>query len=293
MHPTIMTTGLSKSSEDDTLVVMTVASELSFFPSTDGDLAYRDTGSGDLVVLLHSGYVDHRLFEDQTPALVAAGYRVVAADIRGHGWSANASEPFRWADDLAGLLQHLDAGPAVLVGVSMGGAVAGDTAIEYPELVRGAVLSGASVSDFRYTYEKTREIIAESARTLHSGDIDAWLKVFLRGMAGPFRTVDDTDPAILDRLREMALHTLAKHTPGEKDWHVPMTDTWPRVRKLDIPVLMVNGALDSPDLVADAELYAHTARKGRSVIVEGAAHFPNLEKPQEFNALLLDFLHGL
>lgn len=272
---------------------MTVASELSFFPSIDGDLAYRDTGTGDLVVLLHSGYVDHRLFEDQTPALVAAGYRVVAADIRGHGWSANASEPFRWADDLAGLLQHLDAGPAVLVGVSMGGAVAGDTAIEYPELVRGAVLSGASVSDFQYTYEKTREIVAESARTLHSGDIDAWLKVFLRGMAGPFRTVDDTDPAIMERLREMALHTLAKHTPGERNWHVPMTDTWPRVRKLDIPVLLVNGALDSPDLIADAELYAHTARKGRSVIVEGTAHFPNLEKPEEFNALLLDFLRTL
>ncbi|MFC8343201.1 alpha/beta fold hydrolase [Streptomyces sp. NPDC057280] len=272
---------------------MTAASELVRFPSTDGDLAYRDTGTGDLVVLLHSGYVDHRLFEDQTPALVEAGYRVVAADVRGHGWSANAGEPFRWADDLACLLKHLDAGPAVLVGVSMGGAIAGDTAIEYPELVRGAVLSGASVSDFEYTYDKTREIVAESARTLHSGDIEAWLNVFLRAMAGPFRTPADIDPALLDRLREMALHTIAKHTPGERDWHVPMTDTWPRVRKLAIPVLMINGALDSPDLIADAELYAHTAPQGRSVLVEGAAHFPNLEKPEEFNALLLDFLGDL
>ncbi|PWI13897.1 alpha/beta hydrolase [Streptomyces sp. Act143] len=272
---------------------MTAASDISYFPSTDGDLAYRDTGTGDLVVLLHSGYVDHRLFEDQTPALVEAGYRVVAADVRGHGWSANASEPFRWADDLACLLKHLDAGPAVLAGVSMGGAIAGDTAIEYPELVRGIVLSGASVSDFEYTYDKTREIVAESARTLHSGDIEAWLKVFLRSMAGPFREAEDTDPALQDRLREMALHTIAKHTPGERNWHVPMTDTWPRVRTLDMPVLMVNGALDSPDLIADAELYAHTARKGRSVIVEGAAHFPNLERPEEFNSLLLDFLRDL
>ncbi|MGW2517939.1 alpha/beta fold hydrolase [Streptomyces sp. NPDC001617] len=272
---------------------MTVASELSYYTSTDGDLAYRDTGSGDLVVLLHSGYVDHRVFEAQTPALVAAGYRVVAADVRGHGWSANASEPFRWADDLAGLLQHLDAGPAVLVGVSMGGAVASDTAIEYPELVRAIVLSGATTSDFQYTDPRTLEFVTESARLLHSGDIEAWLKVFLQAVAGLNRTVDDVDPAILERLSEMALHTIAKHTPGERNWHVPMTDPRPRAPKIDVPVLTVNGALDSPDLIADAERFARTVPNGRSVLVEGTSHYPNMESPEEFNALLLDFLHAL
>lgn len=288
-----MTTWLSKLEMCDTLVVMMVASELSYFASADGDLAYLDTGSGDLVVLLHSGYVDHRLFDDQIPALAAAGYRVIAPDVRGHGWSANASEPFRWADDLAGLLRHLDAGPAALVGVSMGGAIAGDTVIEYPELVRGVVLGGASVSDFRYTYDPTQKVVAASAVALNAGDVEGWLKVFLRSVAGPFRTADDIDPRLLDSLREMALHTIAKHTPGETNWHVPMAGTWPRVPKIDVPVLTVNGALDSPDLIADAELFACTVLSGRSVLVEGVSHFPNLERPEEFNGLLLDFLRGL
>lgn len=292
MHRFIMTTGLSKSPEDDTLVVMTAASELSYFASADGDIAYLDTGTGDPVVLLHAGYVDHRLFEAQTPVL-AADHRVIAVDIRGHGWTANATKPFRWADDLAGLLRHLDAGPAVLVGVSMGGAIAGDTAIEYPELVRGIVMSGASVSDFQYTHEVTRQVVAESQRTLHSGDIEGWLKVFLRSVAGPFREADETDPRILDHLREMALHTIAKHTPGERNWHVPMTDTWARVPKIDVPVLTVNGTLDSPDLLADAERFADTAQHGRSVLVEGTSHFPNLERPEEFNTIVRDFLRSL
>ncbi|MFF4056051.1 alpha/beta fold hydrolase [Streptomyces sp. NPDC001668] len=271
---------------------MIAASELSFFASADGNIAYLDTGTGDPVVLLHSGYVDHRLFEAQIPAL-AAGHRVLAVDIRGHGWTANASKPFRWADDLADLLRHLDVGPAVLVGVSMGGAVAGDTAIEYPELVRGIVLSGASVSDFEYTDEVTRKSVAESQRMLYSGDIEGWLKVFLGAVAGPFRGTGEVDPRILDHLREMALHTVAKHTVGEKNWHVPMTDTWARVPKIDVPVLTVNGTLDSPDLLADAERYAATAQNGRSVLVEGTSHFPNLEKPEEFNAIVLDFLRSL
>ncbi|NEA99153.1 alpha/beta hydrolase [Streptomyces sp. SID13726] len=271
---------------------MTAASELSFFASADGDIAYLDTGAGDLVVLLHSGYVDHRLFEAQIPAL-AARHRVVAVDIRGHGWTDNATEPFRWADDLAGLLRHLDAGPAALVGVSMGGAVAGDTAMEYPELVRGIVLSGASVSDFRYTHEWTRRVVAESTEALHTGDVEGWLKVFLGSVAGPFRRLDEIDPAVPERLREMALHTIAKHTPGEKDWHVPLTDTWARVPRIGVPVLTVNGTLDSPDLLDDAERFARTARHGRSVLVEGTSHFPNLERPEEFDALVLDFLGSL
>ncbi|MFF1306373.1 alpha/beta fold hydrolase [Streptomyces sp. NPDC058307] len=271
---------------------MTAASELSFFASADGDIAYLDTGTGDPVVLLHSGYVDHRLFQAQIPAL-AAGHRVIAVDVRGHGWTANATKPFRWADDLADLLRHLDAGPAVLVGVSMGGAIAGDMAIEYPELVRAIVLSGSSVSDFQYTHEATRKSVAESHRTLHSGDIEGWLKIFLGAVAGPFRSPDELDPRILDHLRDMALHTIAKHTPGERNWHIPMTDTWSRVPKIDVPVLTVNGTLDSPDLLADAELFAGTVRNGRSVLVEGTSHYPNLEKPEEFNAIVRDFLRAL
>ncbi|MFK4100379.1 alpha/beta fold hydrolase [Streptomyces sp. NPDC019531] len=271
---------------------MTAASELNFFASADGNIAYLDTGAGDPVVLLHAGYVDHRLFEAQTPVLAAA-HRVIAVDVRGHGWTDNATKPFRWADDLAGLLRHLDLVPAVVAGVSMGGAIAGDMAIEYPELVRGIVLSGSSVSDFQYTHEETRKVVVESHRALHSGDIEGWTKIFLGAVSGPFRSPDELDPHILNHLCEMALHTIAKHTPGERDWHVPMTDTWSRVPKIDVPVLVINGTLESPDLIADAELFAATARNGRSVLVEGTSHFPNLERPEEFNAIVLDFLRSL
>src|SRR5919109_3816147 len=148
----------------DTLVVMTAA-ELDFFASADGDLAYRDTGTGDPVVLLHSGIADHRVFDDQIQAL-AAHHRVIAPDVRGHGFSANASRPFRWADDLADLLRHLDTGPAVLVGLCMGSAVATDTALEYPELVRAVVVSGAGTSEFEFKEPQLLERVAEMARLL-------------------------------------------------------------------------------------------------------------------------------
>lgn len=271
---------------------MNGASDVRFFPSTDGDLAYLDTGSGDLVVLLHSGYVDHRLWRDQIPAL-AAEYRVVAPDVRGHGSSANATEPFRWADDLAGLLRHLDAGPAVLVGLSMGGLIATDTVLEHPELVRAVVTCGAATGDFQYTDDWTKEIQAEYARTLNAGDIEGWLDVFVRVVPGPYRGPDDVDPDIARRLREMAFNSLSKHTPGETDWHVRVTDSWSRLPKIDVPVLALNGTLEPPEMLDAAERLADAVPNGRAETLEGVGHYPNMEQPEAFNERLLDFLRGL
>ncbi|MFE4964129.1 alpha/beta fold hydrolase [Streptomyces sp. NPDC056660] len=271
---------------------MNGAADVRFFPSSDGDLAYLDTGSGDPVVLLHSGYVDHRFWAGQIPAL-AAEYRVIAPDVRGHGASANASKPFRWADDLAELLRHLDVGPAVLVGVSMGGVIATDTVLEHPELVRAVVTCGAVTGDFRYTDPWHQELQAEYARTLGAGDIEGWLDAFLRVAAGAHRDLDALDPEIPRRLGEMARHTLSKHTPGETDWHVRVTDSWPRVPKIDVPVLTINGGLEPADLLAAAERLAREVPAGRAEIVEGADHYPNLERPDVFDDLLLGFLRAL
>ncbi|MFC5638952.1 alpha/beta fold hydrolase [Streptomyces bullii] len=271
---------------------MTAAANPRFFSSADGDLAYLDTGSGDLVVLLHSGFVDHRLWHAQIPAL-ADRYRVIAPDVRGHGFSANATRPFRWADDLADLLRHLDAGPAVLVGLSMGGAIATDTVLEYPELVRAVVACGAATSEFQYTDPWYVDVQAEYARTLGAGDLEAWLTAFLSVVHGPHRGADEIDQAVPRLLREMALHTMSKHAPGEENWHVPLTDTWARVPKIDVPLLTVNGTLEPADLLGEAERLARTVRDGRSTSIEGTGHYTALEKPQVFNEILLDFLRGL
>ncbi|MFF8352164.1 alpha/beta fold hydrolase [Streptomyces chartreusis] len=274
------------------MTTATKASDLRTFASADGDLAYLDTGSGDLVVLLHSGYVDHRVWHAQIPAL-AAGHRVIALDVRGHGSSANASRPFRWADDIAALLRHLDAGPAVLVGLSMGGLIATNTVLEHPELVRAVVTCGAATGEFQYTDDWTRALQAEMARALEAADIDAWLDAFVRVLPGPERTVADVDQDSLRLIRDMARGTLAKHTPGEKDWFVPVPDTFARAAGITVPLLALNGGLEPADMLAAAERLAGTVHDGRTEVVDDVGHYPNLEKPEIFNKIVLDFLRTL
>ncbi|MEU2322174.1 alpha/beta fold hydrolase [Streptomyces althioticus] len=270
---------------------MTDVSDLRFLPSADGDLAYRDTGSGDLVVLLHSGFLDHRIWDDHVP-LLAERYRVVAPDTRGHGFSANATAPFRWADDLAALLRHLDAGPAVLVGLSMGGVIATDTVLEHPGLVRAVVTAGAVTGDFRYTDAWHRELQDTIAGALAAGDVTTWLDAFLRLVPGPGRSADDIDPDILRRVREMALHTLSKHSADEKDWLVPVTGSLDRAGEIRVPLLAVNGALEPAELHTAAERLAAAVPYGRTATLEGTGHYSALERPDAFVGVLLDFLES-
>lgn len=256
------------------------------------DLFWVDTGAGQPLVLLHGGFLDHRMWDDQIPAL-AARYRVIAPDARGHGRSSNATEPFRHTDDLAALLRHLGTGPAVLVGVSMGGSIAVDTALEHPELVSAVVVSGAGTSEPHFTDPWTTRTWAAWHAAMAAGDLDAAVEAFTLFAAGPHRTLDDLDPEVVDRLREMTRSTLSKHTPDEPDLRIPVHDTWNRAAEIDVPVIAINGAIDSPDHLGMAERLTHTVANGHAISIDGTAHHPNMERPDVFNKALDDFLHTL
>ncbi|MER5461097.1 alpha/beta hydrolase [Streptomyces sp. NPDC002668] len=262
------------------------------FESEDGPLAYRDAGprEGRPLVLLHTGFVDHTQFDNLIPDL-AQRYRVIAPDARGHGFTANASKPFRQADDLAALLRHLDLdGPAVLVGISMGALIAVDTALEYPELVRALVVSGRGLGepDLSDPWSSARHEAQQNA--LAAGDIPGWLDAFVQWMPGPSRTLADVDPEIVRHVQEMALRTLMKHGPDEPNHCVPVADVAERAKEITVPVLAINGALDAPGTVATADALIRAVPNSRTATIDGVAHYTTMEAPEAFTRILQDFL---
>jgi pimeloyl-ACP methyl ester carboxylesterase len=266
------------------------------FDTDGGPLAYLDTG-GKLppLVLLHGGFVDHRMWAAQTPVL-ARTHRVIAPDARGHGASSVARAPFRYADDVAALMRHLGTGPAVLVGLSMGGATAVDVTLEHPALVRGLVVSGVGTSETEFRDPFVLDSVAEMGRTLAEGDTGAWVEAFMRFTSGPHRTLAEVDPHVLRLLRDLAAWTIAKHEHSGVTPHhyaVPVTGTWARAAKIDVPVLAIVGGVDSDDNHRMAERLVRTVRHGRLVRVEDSAHYPSMERPDVFNAYVREFLGSL
>ena len=107
-----------------------------------GRLAVHDFGAGPAVVLLHAGIVDSWAWEPLTPFLLDAGYRVVAFDRRGTGGSTTEDLEFSNRADTIAVLDALELRQAALVGNSIGGQVALDTAIEFPARVAALVKIG-------------------------------------------------------------------------------------------------------------------------------------------------------
>jgi pimeloyl-ACP methyl ester carboxylesterase len=105
-------------------------------------LYYEEHGSGEPLVLWHGGFGAAELMAPIVPAL-AAGRRVIAVDLQGHGHTGDIDRPLRpelMADDIAALIAHLGLERADVMGYSLGGTVALRTAIQHPDRVRRLVV---------------------------------------------------------------------------------------------------------------------------------------------------------
>lgn len=108
---------------------------------SDKALHYARSGAGPLVVFLHPVGLDGTFWVG-LPARLATMHTVVCVDLRGHGRSPAVNRPGRMADfvsDVEDLIEELDAGPAVMVGVSFGGMISQNLVVKRPDLVAGLV----------------------------------------------------------------------------------------------------------------------------------------------------------
>jgi pimeloyl-ACP methyl ester carboxylesterase len=208
---------------------------------------------------------------DEQVSAFAPRYRVIAPDARGHGQSSTPTA-FPHCDDLAVLLRHLDLGPAILVGLSMGGGTAVDTTLEYPELVRVLAVSGTGTSEPNFQDPWVQGIVTEWVRTQAARDLDGWIDAFLLLACGPHRPLVDVDSAIVRPLREMATHTVTEHAASGPPPLVPVTDTWARIQRITQPVLAVIGDLDSDDHIGDSDDHIGMAERLARTVPNGREH---------------------
>jgi pimeloyl-ACP methyl ester carboxylesterase len=261
-------------------------------PVDNGHLRYREAGTGPPVVLLHGGGLDLRSWDEQVGPL-SAEHRVITPDARGHGGSSTPTAPYRLCDDVAALLRALDTGAVTLVGLSLGGGIAVDTALEHPELVSALVVSGTGTSEPDFEDPWMLALFTDLDAAEQAKDTAAWLDVFLRLASGPHRGLDEVDPAVVHRLRTMAAHTLTEHDSDDWVRPTPVTDTWARAARIGVPLLAVDGSLDADDHLRNSRRLVGTVPDGRAVTVEGTAHYPSMERPAEYTAILRGFLREI
>lgn len=260
-----------------------------FLDRGDGRIAYEVTGDGPLVVAV-PGMGDLRsTFRHLAPALVDAGFRVAAIDLRGHGDSDTtfaAYDDEAAASDVLALVEHLGA-PAILVGNSMGAGAVTLVAARQPDLVRALVLIGPFVRNPESSAVKMMLFRAMMGGPWAGRAWTGYLPLLYPGR----RTEDFAEHrrAIASSLRRPGRRkafTATTHTT-----HAPAQAVLDRVAA---PTLVVMGTkdLDFADPAAEAAFVADRLG-GRAVLIDGAGHYPHAEYPERTVPAIVGFARAV
>lgn len=252
-------------------------------------IRYEITGEGDPLVLVHAGIADGRMWEPQIEAF-SRRYRVVRYDMRGFGGTRPVAGPYSHHADLRGLMDHLGIERASFVGCSLGGAVALDFALSYPEATAALVLVCSAVGGFDTDLEPPIEW-EELAAAEEAGDLERVSELEVRiWVDGPGQDPGRADPQIRDLVREMNLIALRNEATGLGEALELDPPAAARLHEVRAPALVVAAELDQPVTMQRADLLARDVPGARRATMPGVAHLPNMESPEEFNDIVLRFL---
>ena len=274
-----------------------------FLDTPGGRIAYDVTGQGPLIVL-SPGMGDLRqVYRFLAPKLVAAGYRVASADMRGHGESSMGWTSFNGTDaitrtdvagDLLALIRHLG-GPAVIVGHSLSGGAATIAAATAPELVSAIV----EINPFTRTQKFSIGALLTVSRYRRGGLLLMGTQM-LKSLPMWLRYLDvayPTKPA--DYAAYMAQLRAKLSEPGRmaefmKTGKSTPADAGAKLASITCPALVIMGTADPdfPDPAAEgaAIVAAMPAGLGTVATVAGAGHYPHAQSPDEVAALVISFL---
>ena len=254
-------------------------------------LYHEVEGDGPTIVFIHEGIADSRMWDPQW-ASFAARYRLVRLDLSGFGRTPVGPPPVTHASDVLAVLDELGISSAAVVGASLGGRVALEIAVARPGLVRALVLEDAGFPGVDWSDEVRAGWAAED-EAVARGDLDAATEANLRlWVDGPNRAPADVDPAFRAAVGGMVRRALELQAPhwDDLDEELLVPDLAERLGEVRAPTLALAGEEDVEDMQELARRFAREIPRVQHATIAGAAHMPNLERPEAFDALVLAFL---
>lgn len=251
------------------------------------EMFYEMTGDGAPLLLIHGLGSSSRDWENQVEPF-SKKYQVIALDLRGHGQSSKPPGPYSvrmFAEDTEALIRTLGVAPVHLVGISMGGIVAFELAVHFPELLRSLTVVNS--------YPEVRvETFWEHLQIWRR-----YMFLELLGMRGTGRMLGKhlfpySEQAELRKLFVQRWAENDKRAYRESLRAIVNWDVEERISKIGCPVLVVASDQDYMPL-EEKKVYIAKIPNAKLVVIEDAHHAVTAERPEQFNAVLKEFLASL
>lgn len=249
-------------------------------------LYYEIAGRGAPLVLIHGFPLDASMWEAQFAAFVR-DFRVLRYDVRGFGRSSvPADQPYSHAVDLRALLDHLDMGAVHLIGLSMGGQIALDFALAYPERARTLVSVDSGPTGYAFSAEWNR-LMEPIWRAPEGTSVEEKKR---RWLAHPMFAPAFERQEVGEHMQRMVESYSGWHWQHKNPVRWSMPPAAERLEEIRIPTLLLVGERDLPDIHAIADLLEARLPRVQRAVLAGVGHMANMEAPERFNTLVREFL---
>ena len=249
-----------------------------------------DVGDGQPVVMLHGLGGFKEIWTPQVKYLSEHGLRSLAVDLRGHGSAPDIEPGWRLRDvaaDVLEILQDRDVVEPIIVGHSFGGRVMFQTAVLWPERLRGLVAVSAQSASPSGAY---RSVLKDVATATAADGLEGFRAGFEAADEIPARVGSDISYA------QWYWEHFYRNRPADicKSLAIlmAMADLTERVTQLDLPMQCIVGDADTP-FVQFAQMFESRMKRCRSVYIEDCGHYPMVDAQQRFDDVLLQFIHDL
>lgn len=250
---------------------------------------YERAGTGEPLVLIHAGIADRRMWDNQVHGL-AGHYQVIRYDAGGYGLTPIGSDDHSRSQDLHGLLQALDFSRATLLGCSQGGTTGLDFALEQPGMTDALILVSTVPSGYNFEGKPPQKLLDFMA-AYQQQELDQAAELATHiWFDGPQRQPSQVSSGVREGVYRMireVIATSALDLTGEKSAEQPAVD---RLDNVQCPTLVIVGEQDDASIINIGEHLTANIPGAEKAVIQGTAHLPNIERPEVFNHIVLDFL---
>ncbi|MHA1984154.1 MAG: alpha/beta fold hydrolase [Candidatus Hodarchaeales archaeon] len=265
-------------------------SQTGFAEVNNVKIYYELIGSGTPLVFIHAGVADSQMWEDQVK-FYSSKFQVLTYDMRGFGKTKPREGSFNHSHDLYELLNYLNIQKTHLVGCSKGGGTAMDFTLEHPDMVYSLTMVSSGPNGYKYPFESDKiPGWDECVTAFNNGDLEKTAELEAQmWVVGRYRKRNEVDQKIFDMIKDADLIALKNEVTVKMEEKLIDPPAPEHLKDIKNPTLFVYGELDDPNLVKANKLLINEMR-AKCYEIKGVAHFPNIEKPNEFNSLLHEFL---
>lgn len=248
------------------------------------NIFYEITGEGDPLLLIHGLGSSTRDWEKQVPNF-SQKYQVITIDLRGHGKTDKPKGPYSipmFAEDIAELMKSMNIDQVNLLGISLGGSIAFQCAVDYPEMVKSLVIVNTGVEfkldSFKARYNFfMRKFIVSLVGMKKMGEVLA-PRLFIKPEQ------EDLRQKLIERWAENNKKAYLNALKSLKGWTVK-----DRIHTINCPTLIISSDEDYTP-VSVKEEYTALVPNGKVKVIDDARHAVTMEKPNEFNKAVMEFL---